>query len=49
MQKVIEKGDDYISNEVKRLNGLIENKSTKDDKKREFLKRVSVLKVFLGE
>jgi len=41
MTRINEKGEEYISSEIKRLDGLIENKSTREDKKREFSKTSS--------
>jgi len=45
--KVEEKGKDYPVKERHRLNGLIENKSTKPDKKRDFGRRLSVVEHFV--
>jgi hypothetical protein len=47
MTKLSEKGRDYPVKERHRLNGLMDNKSTKPDKKRDFARRLSVVELFV--
>lgn len=46
MKRVAEKGGEFVSNEKKRLKGLVESKSVVADKAREFKQRLSVLDAF---
>jgi len=49
MKKIEEKGDDFVKKELERLNALIENKGTKEDKRREFGAKVNILNNFHQE
>jgi len=49
MQKINEKGKDFITKEKERLNGLINNKSSTKEKVTEFKKRLTVLDAFNSE
>jgi len=47
MKKIKEKGDDFVTKETERLQGLIDSKSTVEKKKTEFTRRLNVLKAFI--
>jgi len=49
MERVIEKGDSYIANELDRLRKLVENKATTQAKKAEFGRRINILNAFSAE
>jgi protein disulfide-isomerase A6 len=49
VKKIIEKGTDYVSKEVKRLGSMLKSSNVSPDKKAGFMLRQNVLNVFLQE
>lgn len=49
MERIIEKGPSYVTQEVERLRKLVENKATTQAKKTEFGRRINILNVFASE
>jgi len=49
MKKIQEKGVDFVGTEKTRLQNLIENKGTTENKKHEFTKRLNVLNSFIEQ
>lgn len=47
MQKIREKGEEFLTKEIERMKSLLESRSTGDQKKREFRRRISILMSFL--
>jgi thioredoxin-like negative regulator of GroEL len=46
MKKILEKGKDFVTSEIKRLDNLSSGKSATAEKKREFAQRINVLNAF---